>query len=339
MKILLVSDEHHFSAHDIFNSYVDAFKHLRIEHDVANLAELLRFYSPEMAWGLVMAKILNEDGGFTHVLFCSGMQVPDWLLKSKYTKKYGILAFDDPHASKITVGKKKYLDYYFTNEKTMADEKNKMYYLPTATHHIVPAMDKSELAPEFRNDVVFIGTVYDDRIKPLEDACRFCEKNNLSIKIIGPLLKATDNEIIKKHAINGVVANQYAKLMYRGARIVINIDRNVKWNPFETSGNSILMNEVEPYSSNPRAYEISACKATQLFINPRQEVKDLFGNSVFYCGYDNIEEGLSKIIATSKSKIKEKADACYTIINKDHTYINRTLSLIEYIRTVDQQRS
>jgi hypothetical protein len=220
----------------------------------------------------------------------------------------------------------------------MVDEKNRIYYLPTASHHVAPAMDKSELAPEFRNDVVFIGTVYDDRIKPLEDICKFCEKNKLSVKIIGPLLKASDNEILKKYAINGVVSNQYAKLMYRGARIVINIDRNVKWNPFEATGNSILADEVTPYSSNPRVYEIALCRATQLFINPRQEVCDIFKDNIFYCGYDNVEGGMDKILNSSKSKIKEKADSCFDIANKDHTYINRTLTLIEYLRTLDQPK-
>jgi hypothetical protein len=334
MKILLVSDVHHFSTYDVFKGYIDAFNKLEVPFEIVDLVELNRWYSPEMSWGLVIAKMLNKENAFTDILFISGILTPDWLLNSKYDKKVGIIGLDDPHAGKILLNKLKYLDYYFTNCKKMEDKENNIFYLPTATTHILPTVAKSDVPEDFKCDICFIGTVYEDRIKPLEEICEFAEKKNLKIKIIGPLLSTSSDSIIRKYAQEGIIPNSHTKLIYRGAQLVINIDRNVNWNPCEKDGNSTLVDVGEPYSTNPRVYEIAGCKTTQFYINPRQEVKDIFGNNIFYSDYNNIKEKLEEIFNTDPKILLEKSNNCFNIIKDNHTYINRTRNLLEYIRNV-----
>jgi hypothetical protein len=331
MKLLLISDVHHFSTYDCFVGYREALTKLEIPFEYIDLSELQRWYSGDMAWGLVLAKMLNKENAYTDVLFISGILTPEWILASKYDKRVGIIGLDDPHAGIITMNKMKYLDYYFTNCKKMEDKEKKIYYLPTATSYNLPICSKSDIPEAYRSNICFIGTVYNDRIKPLEDICEYAKEKNLIVKIIGPLLNTPKDSIIRKNAQEGIVNNHVAKLVYRGSDIVLNIDRNIKWNPIEKEGNSTLIDVGVPYSTNPRVYEIAGCRTTQLYINPREEVKDIFGDNIYYCGYDNVKEGLDKILNENEDVILEKVNNCFNIVKEKHTYLNRSETLMSYI--------
>lgn len=338
MKILLVSDPHHFSVYDNFVGYKEAFSKLNISFDVADITEVLKFYSAEFSWGLILSKMLNKDNGYTHVLFVSGLLVPDWILKSKYDKKIGIIGLDDPHASKVLLSKKEYLDYYFSNEKKLSEKYDDIFYLPTATSHVLPSINKNDLPLDYRCDISFVGTVYDDRIKPLEDICKYAEQNNLIIKIVGPLLKTPLNSIIRKYAKEGILNNQETKLLYKGSKVVINLDRNINWNPTEEKGNSTLEDVGEAYSLNPRAYEIAGCKAIQLFINPRKEAIDIFQDNIYVCSEENITKELDKIFKEKEEVLEKKIEKCFDIIRKEHTYVNRAKLMLEYINKRDSEK-
>jgi hypothetical protein len=336
MNLLLIGDLHHFSTYDVFSGYRDAFKKLGIPFDSADLTELIKYYSMEMSWGLVLAKMLNVESNFTHILFISGLITPDWILKSKYDKKIGIIGLDDPHASKITMNKFGYLDYYFTNEKKMENENKHIYYLPTATSSFLPTVSKDSIPENYKCDVSFIGTIYDDRIKPLEEVCEYCRDNNLTIKIIGPHLKTPKDSIIRKYAVDGILGNMETKLLYRGSKVVLNLDRNIKWNPIEDEGNSWLEDIGEAYSLNPRAYEIAGCRSTQLYVNPRQEAKDIFGDNMYYSNVENIKETLNNIFKTDVKELEEKINNSYSIIYADHTYLNRAQRILDIIEKQDK---
>lgn len=337
MKILLVSDAHHFSTKDVYNGYINAFKPIlkskNISFDYINMFDLYNFYNSDKAWGLTMAKMLNKECDFTHVLFISGVLIPSWLFKSKYDKKIGIISTDDPHSSKLLMKNKQYIDYWFTNEKKIEDINNNIFYVPTATDTIFPNVSKETVPPQYRCHLSFVGTLYDDRIKPLEDICNFCEEKRLVLKIVGPLLNTPKDSIIRKYANDLVINNYETKLLYSGSDIVINLDRNVNWHPYNKNGNPDLINVGEPYSGNPRMYEIAGCKSLQLFINARQEVKDIFGDNVFYCNENNIKEELINIFEneTEESKL-EKIINCFSIVMKEHTYeqrANKILNILE----------
>jgi len=336
MKILLVSDIHHFSTLDIYNGYDEALRSLNINYEVVPVHELvnqnsIHHFSLEGAYGLTLAKLLNKANNFTHCLCISGLTLPEWFMMSMYDKKLCILASDDPHASKILNDKKTYINYWFSNEKNMVGEK--IFYLPTATSSFLPTVSKSEISDKYKSDIVFVGTIYKDREKPLEEICQYCEEKELKIKIIGPLLKTKKDSIIRKYADHKILNNKDTKLYYRGATVTINIDRNVNWNPTEEYGNSLLIDVGEPYSINPRAYEIAGCRSIQLYINPRKEAKDIFEDNIYYANNNNIIEILNNIFNEKKDILLNKINNCFNIVTKQHTYINRTKTLIKILET------
>ena len=69
MRILLVSDIHHFSTLDVYNGYVEGFRELNIPFDVVDLLQLQSLLSLDVCWGLIMAKALNVEAGFTDIVF------------------------------------------------------------------------------------------------------------------------------------------------------------------------------------------------------------------------------------------------------------------------------
>lgn len=339
-KLLLVSDIHHFSTRDMFDGYDESFKQLGINYDVAKLHELvnpsgLMYFSVEAAYGLTLAKLLNKSNNFTNCIVISGLSLPEWFINSMYDKKLVVIASDDPHASKILKNHDKYIDLWCSNCKNLTGEKIK--YLPTATSFMLPKVAREELPEKYINDVVFIGTVYESREKVLEDACRYCEKEGLKIKIIGPLLRTSKDSIIRKYADEAIIDNRETKMYYRGSKIVINIDREVNWNPSEREGNSLLEDVGTPYSGNPRMYEIAGCRSIQLFVDPRQEAIDIFGDNIYTCRHDNVQEVLDKIFKEKDSVLIKKVNYCFDEVTKNHTYLNRAKTLLDYIEESEKK--
>jgi hypothetical protein len=183
-------------------------------HDLTDIRKVCHM-SMDAAWSLILAKLINVENGFTHCLVLSGLLCPDWFLKT--TLKCGVstsvIELDAPHASKPIHDRRQYFDYLFTNEKSLEDIPNKIVYVPTATGTNVPNCDKDKVPDQYKNDVVFVGTVYPDRIKPLEDACKFCEENGLKIGIYGPLLNAQRDSILRKYIVEGIIDNTDTKLL------------------------------------------------------------------------------------------------------------------------------
>lgn len=335
MKILLVSDPHHFSTKDVYDGYVAAFNTIGIDYDIVPIHEMvsphqIHLMSMQGAYGLGLAKLLNIDNGFTHCVIISGLTVPQWFFKSKYDKKMCVIATDDPHASKILYKNREYIDHWFSNEKNLKLEN--VNYLPTATTHILPSMAVDQMDENLKHDVVFVGTVYKDREKILEKICRYCEKNNKKVAIYGPLLTTKKRSVLRKYAVEGILDNRNVKVLYRGAKVVINLDRNINWNPMEKKGNSTLIDVDEAYSMNPRSYEIAGCRATQLYVNARPEAKDVFGDNIYYANENNIVEELDKILNEARPVLYSKINNAYNIVKDSHTYINRALALIDYIK-------
>lgn len=341
MKILLCSDFHHFSTLDVFEGYREGFSKIGVDFNVVELhtmtnPQIACHLSVDAALGLMVAKAVNVENEFTHVLFISGLIIPEWVFKTlrRSGLKVGILGLDDPHSSVQLYEVKPHIDYWFSNEKTLEDEKSNIFYIPTATNSLYPTIDKETLSDNFRNDIVFVGTIYPDRVKPLEEACRFCEDNNAKISIYGPLLNTPKNSIIRKYARDQIISNNGTKMLYYGSKLVLNIDRNVLWDCNEEEGNSNLAGDGRPYSMNPRAYEIAMCRVPQLFINPRPEAYDVFGDNVYYSQYDNVYEELEHIFSESEELEQTKINNCFDIVRSNHIYLYRAGKILNILERV-----
>lgn len=339
MKLLIVSDSVRYSTYDVYNGYLDGFTRLGIPCEPFDMPNLLDYYSAENTMALLIAKAVIKDNGFTHVLFVAGTMIPEFVLRTLHYNglKLGFIATDDPHSSKMLLANKKYIDYYFTCEKALEDYSQQIYYVPTAAAHWhVEA--KYEQDDAYKSDVCFIGSVYPNRVKPLENAIKWCVENKKKPLILGPIQGRTsygelfvpEDSVIHTVGKHMIVENEDARKYYANANVVINMDRQTDWSPAFLNGNPHNV-EVEAYSCNPRIYEVAATKSLQLYIEPRAEAQDLFGDNIYTCSTKDIGKTLDRIFKTSPLVLKQKIKKCYSIVKKYHTYFHRASSVFNHL--------
>jgi hypothetical protein len=332
MKILLVSDSVGYSTFDVFSGYCSGFHELGIPFSTANLVELLEMHSMDLALSIILAKGLIKENNFSHVLFVAGTMIPRWVIETFHVHgiKTGMIATDDPHSSKMLLANKDVLDYYFTNEKNMEDEANGIYYVPTAAATYQFNVDYQRKNPEYQSDVCFIGSVYPNRIKPLENMLRWCIQRKKKAKLIGPIQGRTtygelfvpEKSIIHKYGKHALVDNEDTLRFYANSKVVLNMERTTGWSPAFLKGNPHNI-DIDPYSCNPRAYEVATTKTIQLYVDPRQGVIDTYGDNIYTCNTDTVGAALTEIFSTDSKILKRKTKKCYNIVKNYHTYTCR----------------
>jgi hypothetical protein len=336
MRILLISDINAYSTADVFNGYINGLCELKIPFDTCNMVDLIDRFSPEYAYAMALSKLLMKENAFTYVFYVAGTTVPKWFLESTYDKKSGFIATDDPHSGKMLLDNLDLVNYYFTNEKGMTKPEEGLHYLPTAVSKATINMNKQLKNPLFESDVCFIGSVYPNRVEPLERAIRWCRKNKKKINIIGPIQGRTtygelfvpESSIIHEEGKNGILDNIQTIKYYANSKVVINMDRPANWSPAFIDYNPHQVN-CQVYSGNPRMYEIAACKAIQLYVEPRQEAIDIFDDNIYWGSTEEVEEKLEEIFSTPEKILKKKLTNCFNIVNQNHTYTHRTAKLIK----------
>ena len=329
MKVLLVSDDHHFSTREIYDGYTEGLRALGIDFEPFDVSQLHSYYNENITYSLLHSKAMIKVNGFTHIVIIGGSRVPEWLWDSFHSRlKVCVISVDDPHSSMILFKHKHNIDYYFTNEKTMASDDANMYYLPTATRHL---MEDVPVDDGYKSDVLFIGTLYPNRVEALIPVVEYCEENKLSLKIIGNALGELPESIVKCFT-PAVTTVEEAKKYYNKARITLNIARDINWSP-TLNPNSNLFDAGSPaYSLNPGAYEIASSRALQTFLRAREESKELFGDSAYYANDDSETKNiLDEVINTTEEIIKEKRQKAFNVIMGEHTYVHRARKLIDVL--------
>lgn len=169
---------------------------------------------------------------------------------------------DDFQAKIITQG---HIDLTLTNDKNSVGALREstgrcIEYLPhaynPAVHYPGPVDDK------LATDVFFHGTLWPERealFAPLRDLPR--------AQIGGYTL---DKDELAKH----IIPNPLLAELYRSTKIALNHHRSY------TESGADAIKPGQAYSLGPRAYEIAACGAFQLCDETRQELQDVFGDSV-----------------------------------------------------------
>jgi hypothetical protein len=338
MKILLVSDIHPFSTKDVFDGYIDGFKSLNVPFETFEYHNIAKFFTQDIVNSLLLSKILSKENEFTHVLFVAGQCIPKWVFESKYDKKMGVIATDDPHCTIGLLHESSHvIDYYFSNELEIAKMNDAITYLPTAASRTITKENMEVGNDKYKSDMCFIGSVYPSRVPILEACIAWCEKNNKTIKIIGPVEArgisgipfVPEDSIIRKVAESRLIDNLEAHKYYANSKACINLDRDINWNPMVLQGNPNLL-ECDPYSGNPRMYELALCKATQLYIGTRQEPLDIFGDSIFHCNDATLLDfTLSILFVMGENEINKMKQNAYDIVLKNHTYTHRAAKIIE----------
>lgn len=210
-------------------------------------------------------------------------------------------------------------DVVFTNERASVAT---LRQVQPHTHYLPHAFDPERSNPDLpipddtpRHDVLFIGTLFEERIALLEAV----DWSGIDFAIYGNPKLLPSRHRLRKHVRGGVVPNARAQQMYRAAKINLN--------PYRTSmGYGIGVAHIARAESlNPRALELAACGAFQLS-DYRAEQHAVFGNSLTtYTDAAGLEEQVRFWLQWPT--LRDHNTAAARIRIAEHTYAARAAQL------------
>lgn len=342
-KVFLVSDATMFAITDVYHGYSNALIDMKIPHEEFPYHLFRSILADPIIYNIVHSTMLMRDKGFTHVMFIGGMaNVPDFILDSLYgVVKSVVIATEDPHSFDRNKHRLSKIDYYFTNERSIAlsGKYPNVYYCPTAacTHEcsIRPA---HVLEEKYRSDILFLGALYPNRQRLLEGIIPFVEKNGLTMKICGHVSYMTRNSPLWRYVTdNRTIPHKETVMYYNGARAVINILRDTKWSPRTKSGkNPLNKSRFSPESLNPRAYEAPLCGGLQFLEDTRPEARDVFTENevVFFSDADSLAAGLDKyLLGPDVALVEGMKSAALMKVLDSHTYLSRLQGILNTLKS------
>lgn len=339
MKIYLVSDATKFALTDIYNGYQNALKNLKIPFEVFPYHNVRDFFADPLCMRLIHSDILQKDKGITHAMFIGGLNIPDYLFESLYHVKSVVVATEDPHSSSPNIDRLDKIDYYFTNERSIASSgkfKN-VYYCPTAgCPEECGKFPLEALDPKYHSDILFLGALYPNRRKLLEAVIPFVKRNKLSFKICGHVQYMPKSSPLWEYVFDArTIPHDETVKYYNGAKVVLNMLRDVTWNPRTKSGkNPLNRGRFKAESLNPRAYEVPLCQAFMLLEDTRPEARDVFTEKEvgFFSDEKELVNRLSYFLnGKGNDKRENMAFEAYKKVSLNHTYLRRFLSIKDII--------
>jgi spore maturation protein CgeB len=330
IKIFLVSDPTQFALTDLYHGYQKALQKLEIPHD--------SYPFHAICYSMAHSTALIKSNEFTHIMFIGGLNIPDFLLESFYNIKTIVVSSEDPHCFDPMKEKLTKIDYYFTNERSIANSgryKN-VYYCPTAACDIeCQKMPKERLDSKYHSDLVFIGAMYPNRRKILEDIVPFIKENNINLKLGGHMNYMPKSSPLWEYVVkNETIPHNETVDYYNGAKIVINMMRDIKWNPkTKSQKNSNNRSRFVGESLNPRAYEVGMCQAFQLLEDTRSEARDVFTEDEvgFFADSNTLQSQIERYLADDKLR-EDSAFNSYKKVALKHSYTHRLKSILEVIQ-------
>jgi spore maturation protein CgeB len=199
---------------------------------------------------------------------------PDVLILMKEAHLRVVVLFTESpydHAAEMKVAK--LVDGGWTNERSVLPAFRAVSptfgYLPHAWDPLVHRTDLpiDESVPA--HDVVFVGTAFRERVRFFNAI----DWTGIDLGLYGGWEKARLNKQVRKCVQGGPIANERAVLLYRRAKIGLNLYRTSQgWGP-----EAPAITHAE--SINPRAYELAAC-GTFFISDVRSESTEVFGACV-----------------------------------------------------------
>ena len=204
------------------------------------------------------------------------------------------------------------MDAVFLFEKTEVEEVKK---LNSNTFYLPPAFDDQifkKLPLKKDIDILFIGVLYESRIKLLEKLCKSFPQLNIKIYCkrfwflktpLKYLKSLTDNTFI-----NRFVTPVEANVLYNRSKICLNMHHT-----------------QSVYGINPRFFEILGAKALQ-FVDHKLFIDEFFSghNVQTYKNEDELFLMIDQQLTNNSEQVNNKL---YDTVSKYHTYKNR----VEYI--------
>jgi spore maturation protein CgeB len=332
LKILLVADTASFALTDVFYGYQRAMKSLNIAHEAFPYHQSVELLSLKMSYHLVHSTALIKDNGFTHVMFIGGLNIPTFIYNNLYHVKSVIVSTEDPHVSKPLLDNLDKIDYYFSNERTIGNDKNlkNTYYSPTAACPFECGKLPIEQLPEkYHSDILFLGAMYPNRVKLLEQLIPMVEKYKLSFKLCGHVGYMDKKSPLWKYVYDArTIPHAETISYYNGAKTVINILRDVNWNSRDNTHTNPYKASYIAESLNPRAYEVPLCQSFMLIDDSRAEARDIFTENevgFFSDGPSLIKAVKYYLLGKGKNFREKMIFNAFRKVSENHTYSHRML--------------
>ena len=333
MKFLIVSDATKFALTDVYNGYKHALKQLGIPYQSFPYHNFREIVSDKSSWHTIHSEALIKSNEVTHIMFIGGLSVPEFILDSLYHIKSVVIATEDPHSFDPLKKKLEKIDYYFSNEKSIGDSGKypNVYYCPTAgSEDECGRIPADRLDEKYRSDILFLGALYPNRRKLLESVIPFVKKNKLSMKICGHVRYMPKSSPLWEYVFDQrTIPHDETVMYYNGAKISINILRDIKWNPkTKSQKNPHNKSRFIGVSLNPRAYEVPLCQAFMLLEDTREEAREIFTENEV--GFFSDEKSLIKqlryyLLGPGKELRDKMAFEAYKKVAQEHTYTHRML--------------
>lgn len=283
------------------------------------------------------------------ILIVDGREVP-WdkiQVCQRYGIKVGLYLTDEPYEYYHTVQFSKQYDIVFSNDLATVDLHRK--YGNPNTHYLPTAFD--EMHREFygvkkkKYDISFVGALMKTRTDTLDAISDTLEKHMFFIQGISsnkypellPEKFRTSSESWTEKKLrecgSKTLSVKEVTEMFNYSKIVLNIHREPEW-----GGNdgTEIPNIIPAFSPNPRTFEVAACNAFQLVDDQRPEIRRMFDeNEMVEYEYGNPKDLSDKIeyYLKHQDEAKQIARRAYKKVWKEHTYTNRTKTMIELLKS------
>tara|TARA_R110002049_G_scaffold4601_5_gene32027 strand:- start:47937 stop:49814 length:1878 start_codon:yes stop_codon:yes gene_type:complete len=313
--ILLVAGAAGFSTRDVWEGYRHGLSELGIQVVPYATFSLLRMLSHDAVGNDIIGKAHDIRNGIDAVVFVDGLffrgerrWVPETLRRSGIPT--AVIKTDDPYAQIDDVNH--LYDHVFTNE--LASRSANDVYLPTAT--LPPpetVADTSETS-----DLVFIGTLFEDRVAMMQHLADHCAARNLKLRLAGnfPTGAARLKRCPAVKLTHQTVRPDEKWRMYAASKIVVNL--------FRESSDAV--------SPNPRVFEVTSMGGPALLSGPRRdEVTRTFGDSIYY--FDDVNEMKSQVdlaIADVEER-RRRVSRAKEITLAGHLYRHRCQTLLSHL--------
>jgi spore maturation protein CgeB len=190
---------------------------------------------------------------------------PDHAEQIRQIKQMGIHTVvwfvDDPYFSEDTASLSLQYDEVFTHELGSVSFYQgvgcpHVHYLPLASN---PEMFRPlHVAPEYQNDICFIGNAFWNRVKLFDQLAPFLEDKKVLIAG-GHWDRLAHNNQLSRAIKHGWIPVEDTVSYYNGAKIVINMHRPTAAGQDNRNGFNLVGRSI-----NPRTYEISGCGTLQI---------------------------------------------------------------------------
>ena len=342
LKIFIISDATKFALTDVYYGYVNAFKQLKIPYETFPYHHFREICSDTVCFNIAHSSALIKTKGITHAMFIGGLNIPNYIFESLYHIKSIVVATEDPHSSSPMLDRIGMIDYYFTNERSIANSNKfkNVYYCPTAAStHECGRVPLDSLDDKYKSDILFLGAMYPNRCKLLEAVIPAVEKYGWNFKICGHAQYMPKKSPLWKYVFdNRTIPHTETVKYYNGAKISLNILRDISWNPrTRNQKNPFNRYKFPAESLNPRAYEVPLCQSFMLLEDTRPEARELFTEDEvgFFSNEKDLIEQLKYFLqGAGKNKREEMAFNGYKKVAGNHTYNHRLLSIKKIIEAV-----